>query len=94
MQCCLKSGMIWFCLVWLIVANDLQDISLLVSIFCPRSPLPYTPVGLASLSSSPLNAPVSADAVSLSVGRAPASLAGSPAAAALSKVSVLVPLSY
>ena len=77
---------------WCIVSNNLQDVSLLVSIFFSRSPLSYTPVDPASLPSSPPNALVLADAVFLLIGQAPASVAGFPAAAALFKVSVPVSL--
>ena len=75
------------------MSNNSQDISLLVPIFSPRSLSPYTPIGPASLLFSLPNAPILADAVSLSIGRAPASLAGSLAAVTLSKVGVPVLLS-
>ena len=76
------------------MANNLQDTALLVLIFSSCSPSPYTPVGPVSLLSSPPNAPISMSAVFLLIGQAPASLAGSPAVAALFKISVLVFLSF
>ena len=85
--------MVPFCSTLRIVANDLQDFSLLILIFFPCSLLPYTLVGLVSFLSSPPNTPVLANAISLLIGQALASLAGSPAAVAPSKVSVPVLLS-
>ena len=85
--------MVLFCYMWHIVANDLQDVSLLVSIFFPCSPLLYTPVGLASLPSSPSNALIPTNVVFSLVGQALASLAGPLAAVAPFKVSVLISLS-
>ena len=97
MQCCLKSGMRFPCFLQCIVSNNLQDVSLLILIFFSRSPSPCTPIDPASLLFSPPQgfpiALIIADAVFPSVGRALASLAGSPAIAAPSKVSVPVPLS-